>query len=85
MKIDNFFWKLEAYFGAVGIMDEVQKVSTASFYLKDIALVWWRHRCDDFNRGSPSITTYDGFKGGLKKHFYPKDAEYEPRTKLRCL
>jgi len=38
-EIDNFFWKFEAYFGAVGIMDEVQKVNTISFSLKDIALV----------------------------------------------
>ena len=40
-EIDNFFWKLEAYFGAVGIM--------ASFSLKDIAPVWWCRRCDDVN------------------------------------
>ena len=45
--IDNFLWELEAYFGAVGIMDESQKVSNASFSLKDIALVLWRRRCDE--------------------------------------
>jgi len=40
-KIDNFFGGLEAYFGAVSIEDEAQKVSNASFFLllKDIALV----------------------------------------------
>jgi len=84
-EIDNFFWKLEAYFGAVGITDEVQKVNTASFSLKDIALVWWRRRCDDVNRGSTPITTWDGFKGELKEQFYPKDAEKEARAKPRRL
>jgi len=48
-KIDNFFWKLEAYFEAVGIMHEVQKVNTASFSLGDIALAWWRCMCDHIN------------------------------------
>ena len=73
-EIDNFFWKFEAYFGAVGIVDEAQKVNLASFSLKDIALVWWRRRCDDVNRGSTPITTWDGFKIELKEQFHPKDA-----------
>ena len=38
-EIDNFLWKFEAYFGAVSIVDEAQKVNLASFSLKDIALV----------------------------------------------
>ena len=66
-EIDNFFWKLEAYFGAVGIVDKAQKVSNASFSLKDIALVWWRRRYDDVKRGSDPITTWDEFKRELKK------------------
>jgi len=48
-EIENFLWKFEACFGAVGIVDEAQKVNLASFSIKDIALVWWRRRCDDVN------------------------------------
>jgi len=66
-------------------MDEAQKVSNASFSLKDIALVWWRRRCDDVKRGSGPITTWDEFKRELRKQSYPKDAEYEARAKLRRL
>jgi len=66
-------------------MDEAQKVSNASFSLKDIVLVWWRCRCDDVKRGSNPITTWDGFKRELKKQFYPKDAEYKARAKLHRL
>jgi len=84
-EIDNFFWKFEAYFGAEGITKETQKVNLASFSLKDIALVWWRRRCDDVNRGSTPITTWDGFKRELKEQFYPKDAIKEARAKLRRL
>jgi len=66
-------------------VDAAQKVSNASFSLKDITLVWWRRRCDDVKRGSDPITSYDEFKRELKKQFYPKDAEYEARAKLRCI
>jgi len=83
-EIDNFFW-FETYFGATGLVDEGQKVSQASYSLKNIALVWWRHRCDDVNRGSTPITTWEGFKKELEEQFYPKDAEREAKVKLRCL
>jgi len=82
-EIDNFFWKFEVYFGATGIVDEDQKVSQASYSLKDIVLLWWRRRCDDVNQGSAPITTWEGFKRELKEQFYPKDAEREARAKLR--
>ena len=84
-EIDNFFWELESYFVAVGIMDEIQKVSNGSFSLKDIALVWWHRMCNDVKRESDPITTWDEFKRELKKQVYPKDAEYEARAKLRRL
>jgi len=66
-------------------MDEAEKVSNASFSLKDTALVWWHRRCDDVKRGSDPITTWDEFKTELKRQFYPKEAEYEARAKLRRL
>ena len=66
-------------------MDEAQKVSNASFSLKDIVLVWWRRRCVDVKRGFDPITTWDEFKRELNRQFYPKDAEYEAKAKLRRL
>jgi len=77
-EIDNFFWKLDAYFRAVGITDEVQKVNTTSFSPKDIALVRWRRRCDDVNRGSTPITTWDGFKRELKSNHIPRIRRGKP-------
>jgi len=71
-KIDSFFWKLEAHFGAVGIMDEGQKVSHASFSLKDIALVWWRRRCDNINRGSNPITTWEDSRRNSRNISIPR-------------
>jgi len=63
-------------------VDETQKVSNASFSLKDIALVWWRRRCVDVKRGSNPVTTWDELKRELKKQFYSKDVEYETRATL---
>jgi len=69
----------------MGIEDDAQKVSNAAFSLKDITLVWWRHRCDDIRKGSNPINIWNEFKRQLKKQFYPEDAEYEARAKLRRL
>ena len=69
----------------MGIIEDEEKVKNATLFLKDIALVVWRRRCDDVKRGSDPITTWDEFKGELKKQFYPEDAEHEARAKLRRL
>ncbi|MBA0881526.1 hypothetical protein Goshw_029910, partial [Gossypium schwendimanii] len=45
--VDNFLWRMENYFHAKGIVDEVVKVNTASMFLTDIALLWWRGRTTD--------------------------------------
>ena len=71
-EIDNFLWGLEAYFGVVGIEDDAKKVSNAALSLNDIALVWWRRRCDDVRRGSDPIRTWDEFKKDLKINSIPR-------------
>ncbi|MBA0730917.1 hypothetical protein Golax_020292 [Gossypium laxum] len=45
--VDNFLWRMESYFRAKGIMDDAVKVNTASIFLTDIALLWWRGRTTD--------------------------------------
>jgi len=81
-EIDTFFWELGAYFGAMGIENDSQKVSNASFSLKDVAFVWWHRRRDDVWGRSDPINTRDRFKRKLKKQFYPEDAEYEAKAEL---
>ncbi|MBA0844592.1 hypothetical protein Goarm_023311 [Gossypium armourianum] len=38
---------MENYFYAKGIVDDAVKVNTASMFLIDIALLWWRGRTTD--------------------------------------
>ena len=50
-EVDNFLWGMERYFRASNITIDVTKISTASTYLVDIALLWWCRRCDDERHG----------------------------------
>ena len=61
------------------------KVSTAALYLSDVALLWWRRRCDGVRRGERPVTTWDEFVGELRQQFKPEYAEDEARGKLRRL
>lgn len=57
MEIANFIWRLEAYFSAMSIEENAQKVSNTSLFLKEIAFVCWCHKCDDVKRGYDPIDT----------------------------
>jgi len=65
-KIVNFFCKLETYFGAVGIMDEVQKVNTPPSLLRILPL-FVGVKGVMMSTEDPPITTWDGFKRELKE------------------
>ncbi|OMO74467.1 reverse transcriptase [Corchorus capsularis] len=80
-EVDNFLWGMEQYLRASNITDEATKVSTASMYLVDIALLWWRRRA----AATPAIETWEDFKKEFKTQFYPEYAEDDARAKLRRL
>ncbi|PKI72750.1 hypothetical protein CRG98_006835 [Punica granatum] len=70
--VDNFIWK-----------DEAVRVGMVSMYLVDVALLWWRRRCDD--RSGNMVNTWEEFKAEFRQQFYPEYAEDEARVKLRRL
>ncbi|KAF2282258.1 hypothetical protein GH714_043951 [Hevea brasiliensis] len=84
-EIDNFLWSLEQYFRAIGITDDAKKVDHAPLYLVDTAMVWWRRRHDDMEKGLCTIASWDEFKRELKRQFYPENAAHEARARLRRL
>ncbi|MBA0755776.1 hypothetical protein Gogos_021150 [Gossypium gossypioides] len=43
--------RMKNYFHAKGIVDDAVKVNTASMFLIDIALLWWRGRTTDKRQG----------------------------------
>ncbi|KAK5836430.1 hypothetical protein PVK06_012218 [Gossypium arboreum] len=79
--VDNFLWRMENYFRAKGIVDDAGKVQTASLFLTDIALLWWRGRTTDKRQGK--IGTWEKFQCELKGQFYPEFAKEEARPKLQ--
>ncbi|KAG8652724.1 hypothetical protein MANES_06G126602v8 [Manihot esculenta] len=84
-EIDNFLWAVERYFEAMGILDDDAKIRNMPLFLNDIAMVWWRRRCEDVKRGTCTISTWDDFVKELKRQFYPENAESEAGAKLRRL
>ncbi|PKI66399.1 hypothetical protein CRG98_013201 [Punica granatum] len=81
--VDNFIWSMETYFRATGVEDEAVRVGMVSMYLVDVALLWWRRRCD--NRSGNTVNTWEEFKAEFRQQFYPEYAEDEARAKLRRL
>ncbi|KAF2288722.1 hypothetical protein GH714_011505 [Hevea brasiliensis] len=84
-EIDNFLWSLEQYFRAIGTTDDAKKVDHAPLYLVDTAMVWWRRRHGDMEKGLCTIASWDEFKRELKRQFYPENAAHEARARLRRL
>ncbi|KAG8492660.1 hypothetical protein CXB51_010326 [Gossypium anomalum] len=79
--VDNFLWRMENYFRAKGIVDDVGKVQTALLFLTDIVLLWWRDRTTDKRQGE--IGTWKEFQCELKGQFYPEFTEEEARAMLQ--
>ncbi|XP_059654537.1 uncharacterized protein LOC132301286 [Cornus florida] len=82
---ENFFFSMEQYFEATGITDETIKIRTATHYLTDHAMLWWRKKYGDIGKGTVSINTWADFTREIKKNFYPENAEDEARGRLRRL
>ena len=65
-EFENFLWGLEQYLEATGITDHAIKIQTATMYLSNTAMLWWRRRHGDVQRGVCTIETFDDFKREFK-------------------
>ncbi|PKI46457.1 hypothetical protein CRG98_033155 [Punica granatum] len=81
--VDNFIWSMETYFRETGVEDNAVRVGMVFMYLVDVALLWWRRRCDD--QSGNTVNTWEEFKVEFRQQFYPEYAEDEARAKLRRL
>ncbi|KAL6139214.1 hypothetical protein ACLB2K_064491 [Fragaria x ananassa] len=68
-----------------GITEEDAKIRTTALYLTETAILWWRRRRGDVEKGTCTITNFDDFTKELKRQFYPENAEDEARACLRRL
>ncbi|KAH0689495.1 hypothetical protein KY289_016853 [Solanum tuberosum] len=83
--VENFLWQMDAYFEHVCMTSEAAKIQTTIMYLSDTAMLWWRRKNADMERGVCIIDDWEQFKGELKRQFYPQNVVHEARRKLRDL
>ena len=84
-EVDNFCWQMGQYLEARGISDEPSKIATASAYLTDMAMLWWRRKHQEIRDGLCRIDSWDVFQKELRRQFFPGNESYEARRKLREL
>lgn len=85
-EIDGFLWGLEQYFAASGLDDDAARLRMTPTYLTDTAGLWWRRRTLEVDQGAVEpVRSWAEFTLELKKPFYPENAEYEARGRLRRL
>ncbi|XP_049391610.1 uncharacterized protein LOC125856067 [Solanum stenotomum] len=49
--VENFLWQMNAYFEHVCMTKEAAKIRTAAMYLSNTAMLWWRRKKADMERG----------------------------------
>ncbi|XP_070002194.1 uncharacterized protein [Nicotiana sylvestris] len=84
-EVENFLWHLENYFRHGKVRDDEAKINTAVLYLSKTAMLWWRRKMTDVDKGLCTISTWDQFKADFKRQFFPNNVLYEARIKLREL
>ncbi|XP_075077859.1 uncharacterized protein LOC142164236 [Nicotiana tabacum] len=76
---------MEDYYEHLNIVDELAKIRAATMYLTDTAMLWWRRKKSEMERGTCSINNWEQFKFELKRQFYPQNIVNEARRYLREL
>ncbi|KAI5343686.1 hypothetical protein L3X38_011562 [Prunus dulcis] len=84
-KLDIFLWNIERYFKYLKLEDDEPKINTATLFLTDNAIMWGRRRSMEIEQGTFTLETWDDFKKDIMLHFYPENAKYEAKEKLRWL
>nr|XP_033515833.1 uncharacterized protein LOC117280256 [Nicotiana tomentosiformis] len=67
------------------VKDDEAMINTAVLYLSETAMLWWRRKMADVDKGICTISTWDQFKAEFKRQFFPNNVLYEARRKLREL
>ncbi|XP_069150338.1 uncharacterized protein [Solanum lycopersicum] len=76
---------MDAYFEHVNMHSEAAKIRTTAMYLTDIAMLWWRWKKADMERGACQIDDWEQFTVELKRQFNHQNVVHEARRRLREL
>ncbi|KAH0776453.1 hypothetical protein KY290_007864 [Solanum tuberosum] len=84
-KLENFLWDMEQYFIAAHVRDD-DRVSITTMYLADDAKLWWRTRmAEQVSTERPKIDSWELLKKELKAQFFPRNAGWIARDRLKTL
>ncbi|KAI4313197.1 hypothetical protein L6164_026194 [Bauhinia variegata] len=83
--VENFLFGLEQYFEAIGVVDDLSRISNVVTFFRDATQLWWRRKHAERERGICVINSWEQFKAELRKHFVPHNVDIEARGKLRRL
>ncbi|MCF8704109.1 retrotransposon gag domain-containing protein, partial [Corynebacterium sp. MC-02] len=84
-EVENFLWHLEKFFKRNKVTDDDDKITTAEAYLTEMALIWWRRKEAEMEKGLCTIATWAQFRTEFKRAFFPNNVVEEARRKLREL
>ncbi|XP_070001952.1 uncharacterized protein [Nicotiana sylvestris] len=76
-EVENFLCHLENYFRHNKVRDDEAKINTTVLYLSETAMLWWRRKMDNMDKGLGTISTWDQFKAEFKRQFFPNNVLYE--------
>ncbi|XP_049382777.1 uncharacterized protein LOC125847126 [Solanum stenotomum] len=68
--VKNLLWQMDAYFEHVCMTSEAAKIRTAAMYMSDTAMLWWRRKKADMERGVCTIDDWEQFKEDVDLLFY---------------
>ncbi|XP_015168928.1 uncharacterized protein K02A2.6-like [Solanum tuberosum] len=65
--VENFLWQMDAYFEHVCMTSEAAKIRTAAMYLSDTAMLWWRRKKADMERGLRELKQTSSIRDYVKE------------------
>ena len=65
--VENFLWQMDAYFEHVNIQSEAAKIRTTTMYLTDTAMLWWRRKKADMEKGVCCIRLTSSIRDYVKE------------------
>lgn len=67
---------MKCYLKALHLEDEEDKFQTAFIYFTDDAMLWWRRRSAEAEKGQCELKIWEHFVRQLKAQFYLEHVEY---------
>ncbi|XP_069144439.1 uncharacterized protein [Solanum lycopersicum] len=85
LEVGNLLWHLVNYFKCNRVRSDASKIKTVVLYLSDVAMLWWKRKDTEIEKGIRTIDTWEQFCEEFKKAFFPNNAVYEMKCKVREL